>query len=345
MTLIFTADDYGAYAEIDDGILAALDGGWLNSVAMLANGHDMKSSIKKILPFQQEKRVDVGCHFTMNSGKALSSLMQKNRDFTHKGHFRPYFNMNISSMLDKDRKAANMAALKAEIMAQIDFLMDREMEVKHLSSHFNTLHFYDDFFAAQCEVLAMPQYEHIKIRSINIKPKFSKYLLPALAGFSTLFSGEIDVETDVSSIHSHSKSENYLDALNKRILNYAKTNRVPKMPKELDGFHYQSVGSLGISKSTKRRKAINKSEKIVDKVFQAMGQDDNIEYIFHLADPIFMSGEGHEMSRRDFKNYLNNKYAGVTPKYMDNRHVEFQSLENFYKIADFELNPQPWSQI
>jgi predicted glycoside hydrolase/deacetylase ChbG (UPF0249 family) len=342
MTLIFTADDYGAYKEIDDGVISAIDNGWLNSVAILSNGHDMDTSVKKILPFQKAKRVDLGCHFTINSGRAMSEVMRKNEHFTHKGHFRPYFNMNIGRILSQQHIQENRADLKAEIMAQIDGLRDRGIDVKHLSSHFNTLSFYEDFFEAQCEVLALPEYENIKIRSTVAIPKFSKIWLPRLAKVSTIFSGEIEVKERASDIHSKDTAE-YIDAMNRAVLKYGETNRLPKMPDSIDAFHYQKIGSLGIGKSTRERKARKQSKKILEKVLESTGTEDKKEFLFHLADPVFMSTT--LLNRKDFKNYLNNKYSGVTPKYMDNRYLEYQSLENFNKISEFELDPQPWSKI
>jgi len=345
MTLIFTADDYGAYKEIDDGVVLAVQNGWLNSVAMLANGHDMDLSVSKILPLQQAKKVDLGLHFTMNSGKALSKEMQVNHHFTHKGHFRPFFNMNIGDILRKKYQAQNMHDLKAELRAQIDALRAHGVEVKHLSSHFNVLHFYPEFLRVQFEVLAEPEYNEIKIRSTNVKPKFSRYLLPLLARGTNRFIGEIEQTGDYERLSYNKRWERHMKAVADWVAHYEKEHPTPKMPSELDGFHYQAIGSLGISHSTKNRKAKRKGRKIERRIFQKHRKKISSEFLFHLADPNFMSQVAPNMSRRAFKEYLNDKYAGVTPKYMDNRHIEYKSGDWFRTISSYQLDPQPWSKI
>ncbi|MEO9533666.1 MAG: ChbG/HpnK family deacetylase [Crocinitomicaceae bacterium] len=345
MALIFTADDYGAYKEIDDGVIDALENGWLNSVAMLANGFDMKLSVSKILPFQKDKRVDLGCHFTMNSGEALSTEMRNNPHFTHHGHFRPFFNMNIGRILQKDNLPQNMYDLKAELRAQIDRLRDLGIDVKHLSSHFNVLHFYPDFLKVQFEVLAEENYQNIKIRSTYVTPKFSRYLLPGIAKISTLFQGEIDQTSKEGRIKYEDSWTEYMIAIGNWCTNYKKEFPVPAMPDILDGFHYQAVGSLGIGRSTKKRKARKKGEQILEKVFEVSGKGGKQEFLFHLADNDFLNKEARTWSKKRITNHLNNKYSGVTPKYMDNRHVEFQSLAFFNSISNLELDPQPWSKI
>lgn len=345
MTLIFTADDYGAYEEIDDGVISAVQNGWLNSVAMLANGHNMDLSVSKILPLQQAKRVDLGCHFTMNSGPALSKEMQSNHHFTHKGHFRPFFNMNIGSILKKEFLAQNMYDLKAELRAQIDTLRKLGVDVKHLSSHFNVLHFYPDFLKVQFEVLSEDDYSNIKIRSTNVQPEFSRYLLPLLARVTTINPTEITAKGTYQRISYKKRWSQHMKAVADWVVHYQKEHPSPAMPDVLDGFHYQSIGSLGISHSTKDRKAKRKGRKILKKVFEETGEEGSSEFLFHLADPIFMANEAPLMSKDDFKDYLNNKYYGVTPKYMDNRHIEYKSVAHFNEISTFELDPQPWSKI
>ncbi|MFK8039040.1 MAG: ChbG/HpnK family deacetylase [Crocinitomicaceae bacterium] len=342
-TLIFTADDFGAYKEIDDGIISALDKGWLNSVAMLANGHDMDTSVRKIMPYQKAKKVDIGLHFTFNSGRALSKAMQKNPNFTHHGHFRPYFNMNIERILRKSRVEKNKADLKTEIIAQIEFLENKGIEVKHLSSHFNTLHFFPAFKEAQFEVLAMPKYQHIKSRSLHIVPKLSTWALPLLSRATTIFIKEIEAEARIASDMDGARHKTIDDA-NRWMESLDDDDYKPDMPYILDGFHYQVIGSLGIGRSTKRRKAKRKSYKILEKVEEALDSDkDTFEFVFHLADPVFMGT--HAYTRKHFKTFLNNKYSGVTPKYMDNRHVEYQSLAHFNEIANLTLDPQPWAKV
>lgn len=345
MTLIFTADDYGAYEEIDDGVIVAVKNGWLNSVAMLANGSNMDLSVSKIKPLQDNKQVDLGLHFTMNSGEALSKEMRNNPNFTNEGHFRPFFNMNIGRILKKENIAQSVYDLKAELREQVRALRNHGIEVKHLSSHFNVLHFYPDFLKLQFEVLAEDEFKDIKIRSVNVTPRLSRYLLPGLAKFSTLFQGEIDQTSEEGQINYEDHWNEHIKATLEWYENYDKNHPTPAMPEILDGFHYMATGSLGIGKSTKKRKAKKKAKQILDKVFDITGENVKQEFLFHIADNTFMNDRAKHWSNQKLKDYLNNKYYGVSPSYMDNRHIEYQSLEKFNDISTFQLDPQPWSKI
>ncbi|MFK8045074.1 MAG: ChbG/HpnK family deacetylase [Crocinitomicaceae bacterium] len=336
--IIFTADDYGAYKEIDDGIINALKNGSLNSVAMLANGHDLQKSIRKIKPFQEAGQVEIGCHFTINSGYALSPAMRENEFFTHNGHFQPFFKMNFSKITHQKHLTQNIETLKGEIVAQLKLLMDNGIKVTHLSSHFNTLIFFKEFCQAQNEVLSHPDFKHIKIRSKAVKPKISKSVLRFLSATRSTFKGEKFTEKEVEE-----KVEQYYRSIDQWFRKYeADGNYTPKMADVLEGFHYQALGSTRIGRSTRKRKAKSKSEKLWQKYYEATNESKSIEFMFHLADKEFMD---QNRNRRELKAYLEGKYAGVTPRYMDNRAVEYASLSLFTEEYLTELPTKAWEKI
>jgi len=262
-TIIFTADDYGAYKEIDDGVLEAIDNGWLNSVAMLANGPNLSTSAANIKKRQDAGKVDIGCHFTINSGYAKSERMKENKFFTSNGHFQPYFRMNFWEITRPKNLKDNLLALKDELKAQIDALVSKGLTVKHLSSHFNTLLFYKEFFQAQCEVLAEPKYQHIKIRSMNVKPKHAKYVLPLLSWGSSVFTNHLhfDAKTDTNRLQRET-DQHWIQQQSWIKAYQLQGHYTPKMPVVLEGFHYQDLGSLRIGSSSKPLKARIQSNKL-----------------------------------------------------------------------------------
>jgi len=65
--------------------------------------------------------------------------------------------------------------------------------------------------------------------------------------------------------------------------------------------------------------------------------------MFHLADAKFM--KDITMSDDQLTQYFESKYFGVSPRYMDNRAVEFDSLKRFGEKYKNELTPQPWDKL
>jgi predicted glycoside hydrolase/deacetylase ChbG (UPF0249 family) len=81
--IIFTADDYGCYTEIDNAVISAANKGLINSVAAFANGPNADYRLKRLA---EETNVDIGCHLTITSGDAVGA----NSSFTKSdGRFRP----------------------------------------------------------------------------------------------------------------------------------------------------------------------------------------------------------------------------------------------------------------
>src|SRR4051812_27086814 len=92
--LIITADDFGVYPSINEGIKSAVLKGKVNSVAVLPNYKDSIKNTKELLEAVQNK-VEIGCHLTITSGKPLVATTET---FMNGSSFRSFDNLKITSI-------------------------------------------------------------------------------------------------------------------------------------------------------------------------------------------------------------------------------------------------------
>jgi hypothetical protein len=196
---------------------------------------------------------------------------------------------------------------------------------------------------ASFQLLDFKDYQGVKLRSTYIEPEISKTTLLTGAFLGSTGPNKINIPKSKGKLIGEDYVQEFINNRKEISEKYEKVYRDPPMPYILDGFHYQKIGSLGLGRSTKKRKAKRKAIKIHNKVQETIGSDKIYEFLFHLADPDLMRKE--TQSRKAYKHQLESKYYGVTPKYMDNRHVEYLSLEHFHNNFNLELDPQPWSKI
>lgn len=177
--LIITADDYGFCDEVDKGIRDACRQGLVNSVAVLPNGYDSAGRLQKLREIQQayeaenlshaDSRVnhlDIGCHFTITSGRALTEAARENKYLSKKGYFREYTKMRLPDIQDEDAIETLKDVLRKELMAQLAVFKDI-VQVKHLSSHHDSLIFFRDYYAIFLEIAGINK---IPVRSPNLIP-------------------------------------------------------------------------------------------------------------------------------------------------------------------------------
>ena len=137
---IVTADDFGASPIIDIAVRNAVEAGIVTTVACFPNGN-MESVVKLQQDFPD---VEIGCHFTITSGKRLSihsnSLSKKDSfDFKGKGGQHP------------DR--AEPGHLYLELQAQLKQFADAGIEVKHFSDHMGILSYHKSGLDAMLKVV------------------------------------------------------------------------------------------------------------------------------------------------------------------------------------------------
>jgi hypothetical protein len=128
---IFTADDYGVINSIDDAIIEAVNAGKINSVAAFPNGPNAVNRLKKLA--KECPDVEIGCHFTITSGKPVSSLSEVKSLVRKNGKFHDF------KELPHKIKASEV---ETELKAQLKVFEDAGITVKHLSSHHKALDFY-----------------------------------------------------------------------------------------------------------------------------------------------------------------------------------------------------------
>ena len=156
--LIVTADDYGVFPSINNGVKEAIRKGKVNSVACFSNHKDSVKNVNELLD-EFGNKVDIGCHFTLSSGEPL--IVKNNEAFTHGKNFNDFSNLDIDGILKQPNE------LKKELIAQVQVFMDHQIPVTHLSCHCNTLTTVKGLFKTYLEVAALFK---IPMRSVNIQP-------------------------------------------------------------------------------------------------------------------------------------------------------------------------------
>ena len=339
-TIIFTADDYGCHTDIDNGIIMAVESGWINSVAMFGNGPDLANSATRIKQYQDKGKIEIGCHLTITSGSPVSEQMKKCLVFVKDGHFRNYMFLKRDGTSDADQRDEIKQILKAELVAQIKSLTDNGIVVRHLSHHHNALCSFPEYMEALFEVAtemnaSKETQEHVRVRSANLLPKVKNLLLPVVLSIPSNFSMDtIDRKTRTVLAWT---INHWVDFYNE------KHSDAPRTPKCLDAFHYGPLGIRSPGESTSKRLAKKKSKEISNRVKEYIDDDISVEIVFHLIElPPGLDWEANEDS-------YTAKYSGVATNYFDSRQIEFESLKlTFGKNKEerkFELEMGAWKNI
>lgn len=303
--IIFNADDYGFCDQVDNGVIKAINQGLINSVAAFGNGHNGVERLKKLAPLQE--KADIGCHISITSGTPITPMELFTRELNGKQYFRTFTQLKRPNPKDTAAIAQAKKELKIEINAQIDVLVDAGIDVKHLSSHHNSLIFFPEYFEAQIEVA---RERNIKLRSTTIVPKLKNNLyLTQLAARSV---DNLGIKNFAELIKFTSNIEAWMGK-------YPST--IPAMPDAIDGSHYGPLGLDNIKTKNEFERKRKKKAEDLHKNIRSLKPGDVIEYCFHLSDP---NGLNH-YTFIDEKNP--DYYPGVDWKYFDSRKLEFASLE------------------
>jgi len=300
--IIFNADDYGFCNQVDDGVIKAINQGLINSVAAFANGTNGLERLKKLSDLQD--KADVGCHITITSGKSLTDMNYFTRTLNGKKYFRTFTELQRP----KEGSTINKAKeeLKAEINAQIDVLVAAGIDVKHLSSHHNSLIFFPEYFEAQVEVA---RERDIKLRSTSIIPE----------GKNNLYIAQLAVRSlDNLGVKDAAELFKYMRNIDDWKSNY--NQRIPPMPDAIDGSHYGPLGMDNIKTQGEFNREVRRKVRKLKKNIEDLADNAVMEYCIHLTDP-------NGLSHYTFADENNpDYYPGVDWKYFDSRKVEFASL-------------------
>lgn len=299
---MFNADDFGFCDQVDNGVIKAINQGLINSVAAFSNGTNGLERLKKLAPLQD--KADIGCHITITSGKPLTDT----KYFSRTLNGTPYFRTFTELERPKDTAGQNAAKteLKNEINAQIDLMERAGINVKHLSSHHNSLIFFPEYFEASVEIA---RERGIKMRSTSIIPKGKNNLYIAQLAARSL--GNLGVKNAVELFTFMRNIDEWKEGYNQPI---------PAMPDAIDGSHYGPLGMDNIKTKGEFNRELKRKVKALKENLAALPSDAVMEYCIHLTDPDGLSS--YTFTDENHPDY----YPGVDWKYFDSRKVEFASL-------------------
>ena len=309
--LIVTADDYGVFPSINNGVKEAIRKGKVNSVACFSNHKDSVKNVKELLD-EFENKVDIGCHFTLSSGEPL--IVKNNEAFTHGKNFNDFSNLDINGILKQPNE------LKKELIAQVQVFKDNQIPVNHLSCHCNTLTTVKGLFKTYLEVAALFK---IPMRSVNIQPdkKDNSYRMALNLMLAD------NVPTSILK-----EIRNFQKEINQTVADY----KLVKTPGMLESSHYGPLPFYAILDISIDRRKKDKHDTI--KKFLKTFQDSthqHAELMVHLVNyPDYLSGIDDDID-----------YTGVNTKYFDSRQIEQKSILEFdYTIAP-NISLGGWSQL
>lgn len=108
--IVLCADDYGQAPAISEGIINLLQKNRLSATSCMVNTVYWPEHAKWLLPFREQ--IDIGLHFNVTEGKALSSEYRKQ----HGEYFHSLGNVLTLAYL----RVLSGAAIEAELHAQLD---------------------------------------------------------------------------------------------------------------------------------------------------------------------------------------------------------------------------------
>ena len=143
--IIINADDFGLSSAVNKAVAKAHKEGILTSTTIMANMPAAKDAVKtaKKLP-----NLGVGVHLNLTKGRPLSKdssvecLLNKDGDFT-----ASTIKLSVLSTVSHNFRKA----IRAELAAQIQWVIDKGLSPTHLDSHHH-IHCYPPIFTIVCDL-------------------------------------------------------------------------------------------------------------------------------------------------------------------------------------------------
>lgn len=295
--ILVTADDYGIYDEIDNGVEWALKNGWINSVAVLVNNDELEneSRLVRLRDFLERNhltdRVHVGLHFTIASGKPLS---KKLRYLTNSNGFFKHFWL----IHDGYRKGHYLEEVGKEFELQLEKFKKVFGTPDHITSHFDVLSYNEAFLNL---TLKRAHLLSTSMRSLNYIP------------YGKRIGMDIITTADIMSARETERCIKKYELANQTIISVPDSSIVD---------HYGPPGFIPVWNYYRRSR---KKQEDVSKWIDDFKTDDTqtTEIVYHLIQ--------HEaISQRAFVRKFRekyNEYPGLHPNYFDGRVAEMMSLE------------------
>ena len=305
--LIITADDYGVFPSINQGVKDSIKNNKVNSVACISNYKDSVKNVKELINEFGDK-VDIGCHLTISSGQALT--VQNNEAFCYDKIFRPFSNLNIDAIEQMPE------LLEKELRAQIDVFKDAQIPVTNLSCHHTTLTTTAGLLKVYLKVAAAYK---LPIRSVNISPAAKDNTYRTILGL-------------LLRQHVPSKKLQEMKRFGKEINDYLNQYETKILtPHVLESSHYGPIPQAGFLDALAALE-INKKHKHLNKFFKqfSKSQSTTAELMVHLiSDELYLLEEDDGID-----------YPGIDQNYFDSRLLEYRSLNafDFSKYPDVKMS-------
>ncbi|MBA2611001.1 MAG: ChbG/HpnK family deacetylase [Bacteroidetes bacterium] len=299
--LIVTADDFGVFPSINQGVKDAIRNNKVNSVACIANYKDSVKNVKELIA-EFGTKADIGCHLTISSGNALT--VQNNDAFCYGNTFRPFSNLNINAI------EAVPKLLEKELKAQVQVFLDNGIPVSNLSCHHTTLTTTAGLFKVYLKVaedLKLP------IRSINLSP----------GGKDCTFRTVLDI---MLLRYVPLKKLREVRKFGREINNYYSNFEIKILaPNILECSHYGPIPQSGFLDAAAKLE-INHKHKRLNRFFKNFIANDKncAELMVHL-----ISDDLNLLEQDDGIDY-----PGIDQNYFDSRVLEYKSL-NSYDLTQY----------
>ncbi len=296
---IVTADDFGVYQSINQGIRSAIRAGKVNSVAAFSN---FESSVDFATDLLAEfgDAFDLGCHLTITSGKPVTGS-QAARTMCDGEYFNGY---------DEFKRGIETVALENELHAQIEVFTGNNIPVKHLSCHHNVLTLFPEIFDMYMKVA---RDLNIPMRSVCLEPEIKQNLY--VVALHLMLLDDLTLR-DLGDMRRFNRS----------IVDYFEKNgQGIKTPDVVNTKHYGPVPFINVPDHKVSKKALKKQKQLRRQLKKFIKSNhETLEVMVHLI-------EGNVDEQVD--------YPGINKKYFDSRAVEFASLMgfNFSNIEGIEI--------
>ena len=294
--LIITADDFGVFPSINQGVKEAVLAGKVNSVAALSNHSDSVTNVKELIS-EVGNKAEIGCHLTISSGKPLT--IQNNNAFMTGNYFKSFGELKVTAIEKQTEE------LEKELTAQVQLFLDSGIPITNLSCHHSTLSFTQGLFDVY---LKIAEKFNLPIRSINVIPEKKDNT------YRTVL--ELMLWDDLP----NSKLAE-IKRFGKEITHYLKHNRpMIKTPGALESRHYGPMPLVDIWDVSIPRRVKQKHKDIINFIEEFKTSEFMAaELMLHLIkDDIYLYELDEEID-----------YPGINKKYFDSRKVEFESIKSF----------------
>lgn len=315
--LIVTTDDYGIIPTINKGIIKAINAGKVNSVAAFSNydgSKKYKSAIAnaKILMDKTNSNVDLGCHFTITSGKPVTGDKAKSL-IDDDGYFREFYEF---------RRDINLKELENEMDEQLMRFKDANLPVTHLSSHHNALTLFPEIYETYLKVCKKHK---LATRAALSRPS-KKYNLFLKILSLKLLDGDMNRKDRKELRQFQANIERFFFKISK--------GKIP-----LTGYfecrHYGPI-PLRTIKEKKVDRFIEKKHKTLKRIFSDFknSPSNSMEMVLHIADDNINNPKKFDID-----------YPGIEPKYFDSRILEYNSIMNYDFSQHQNIKMVSWKDL